>query len=157
MDAPELNPSRDPANQHGFRFSLRTLLISTAVFALVIKTEGFGLIGFHYPRWIENEPLNNPIKVVRTSQSGLHLADGRIVALSCQSSDLNDALKESCNLIELDTADDTGGAMIYAKRPFTKCGTPWARRLVNFHWFPDDVPSFYRYPLDRATVTHLVK
>jgi hypothetical protein len=151
MDEPVHNLSSDSVNHPGFRFSLHTLLIATAVFALIIKTEGFGLVGFHYPRWIDNEPLNNPVKVVSMTQKELHLEDGRIVAITWRPDVLKDAIHESGDLIELATDNKSAEGMIYVKRRFTRCGTPWVR-LINFRWFPDEIPSYYRYPLERATI-----
>jgi hypothetical protein len=151
MDKTAESLSRNSTDRTNLRFSLRALLIATAVFALIIRTEGFGLIGFYYPIWIENEPLNNPVEVVWMSPRGLHLVDGRVVAVTWRPEILKDALDQSRNLIELESDDEAGMATIYVKRRITKCGTSWVR-LINFNWFPDEIPSFYRYPLDRATV-----
>ena len=47
--------------------------------ALFFGTNGCGLIGFHYPRAVENDPLLAPIRVVSVQGNSLCLEDGRVL------------------------------------------------------------------------------
>jgi hypothetical protein len=88
-----------------------------------------GLIGFHYPRVIENEPLKDPHKVVRFEGTNLFLEDGAMIALGPFGSErLGDQLKKANFEIDIER-DADGSCSVLSRQPGWICGTPWTQPI----------------------------
>jgi hypothetical protein len=134
------------------RYRLRTLfLIQALVLIVPILLSALGIVGFHYPRAIDNDPLVSPVGVRVVDAKRLVLDDGREFQFV-------DGLDESIfgddsfgNRADLELQPD-GLYVVYVERRGWICGTPWAR-MFNFDLIPDDVPINHRVP---AGVARLV-
>jgi hypothetical protein len=135
-----------------FQFTVESLLVATPLVALFFGTNGCGMIGFHYPRAVENDPLLAPIRVLSVQGNSLCLEDGRVLRVDqvLQEGSLKELLKTPDNRVDVES-DGSQGLMLFIKTRGWICGTPWAR-FVNFRLIPDDVPINRREPLGYATV-----
>ena len=88
-----------------------------------------GVVGFHYPRVIPNEPLRQPQKVISVQGTNLFLESGTIIAIdTLEASDISNKLHQSG--FEIDVEDSSGGPVaIYARQDGWVCGTPWAQPI----------------------------
>jgi hypothetical protein len=135
------------------QFTVRSLLAAMLLVALFFGTNGCGLIGLHYPRAVENDPLLSPIRVLSAENNGLlHLEDGRVLRVDqvLQDDCVEEIVKASDNRVDVES-DGSQGLVVFVKTRGWICGTPWAR-FVNFRLIPDDVPINRREPLGYATV-----
>jgi hypothetical protein len=88
-----------------------------------------GLVGFHYPRVIENEPLEDPHRVVRFEGSNLFLENGTIIALEpFWTEPMAEQLKMASFEVDLERQND-GSCYVLARRNGWICGTPWAQPI----------------------------
>lgn len=86
-------------------------------------------VGITYRKYYDNEPLQNPVRVVRSSASEIELADGRVVTEDFAFSDrLAWALKHTDKNVEIQpSASDPDRVEIYCKEFNFICGIggPW--------------------------------
>lgn len=115
---------------------MRRLLPIVFAFGVVIALLNvLGVVGFRYPRVVENDPLLSPVLVAGVTGDRLMLDDGRVFKV-IPAENLADAIRESGNRVDV---EQTGGeTLIYVKRRGWLCGTPWAA-LVRIPLFADDV------------------
>jgi hypothetical protein len=107
------------------------MLVITLGGAVVATAIHAGLIGFTYPRIVENEPLHTPVRVLKIENTVMTLEDGRKLEVqSLGSRELEAILKESHGTIDIETNPKISGVVIYANRDGWVCGTPWARPLT---------------------------
>jgi hypothetical protein len=109
---------------------MRVAIFSLAVVALlVIAAVGTGLVGFHYPKVVVDEPLQNPQKVTRIDGTNIFLQDGRVIAIgSADSLEISNRLSQSSFQIDLErTKGET--AVIWARQNGWICGTSWAQPI----------------------------
>ena len=116
-----------------------------AVIYLFLVTNGFGIVGLHYPRPINNNPLQAPIHVIAINGNKLDLADGRVVELEnpqLPTSEIQQLLQNSQMLVDVEATAPTfpHEVMISVKQRHFICGTPWAR-IISVPLFPDDVDA----------------
>ena len=103
-----------------------TILIAVAVIVLACVS---GLVGFHYPHVIQNEPLHHPVAVVRVESNRLWLEDGRVLRLDgADSSQISNKLSQSEFRVDIEKGAD-GFLGIYARQNSWVCGTPWAQPI----------------------------
>lgn len=114
------------------------LTILIVILGLLVLGVLTGVVGIHYPRVIENQPLVNPIEISKVEGSVVTLADGRILEFE------GDAPKGSWENffasgrkidIEENGADEV---MVWANKPGWICGTPWATP-IRIPLIADDV------------------
>ena len=127
---------------------------SAAILLLICVVLGLGafmgLIGFHYPRVIENQPLSNPIAISNVEGLAVSLTDGRILEL--ESYDYNGSenhLLAKGTMIEIEEISD-GEVVIWGNKPGWICGTPWAQP-IRIPLLADDVYRNRREMLSFAT------
>jgi|GEM_PF-3289335 hypothetical protein len=127
-----------------FQYGLRWLFFWPLIFAVVVGTDGFGLIGFRYPHAVENEPLKHPVRIVSQRGDRWTLADGRSIDVSSfrDPQELTDRLRYSEMLVDVDAYDERADGLleIYVKSRQFVCGVPWCR-LINIPLIPDAVPK----------------
>ena len=118
---------------------------------LVIAT-ALGMVGFRYPYVVQDQPLNNPVKVLCVESNRLHLADSRVVEVDPHSKqDITNQLAQSDFMIDVeDGADDE--VVIYARQNGWICGTPWAQP-IRIPIFRDTV---YRNRRELITVGKII-
>jgi hypothetical protein len=62
---------------------------------LLVLLQLFNIVGFFYYRRVENQPLQNPVRVVRNSNHELELADGRVITNYFAGDHLADVVKRT--------------------------------------------------------------
>ncbi len=104
-----------------------TILIVVAL--LVVTASVIGLIGFHYPDVVQDEPLRNPQKVVRVEGTNIYLESGAIVALDgINTLEISNKLRQSAFEIDVEGTNKEPVA-IWARQDGWVCGTPWAQPI----------------------------
>ncbi len=121
-------------------FQIIKLLIVLLIgwFVLFVVGPIFGIIQFHYPRAVENDPLRSPIKVLSVSGNTLVLDDGRTFRVEVYDKPLDEIVRESHFRVDMESESDGSGTTIYAARRGWICGTPWAA-MIQIPLFPDKV------------------
>jgi hypothetical protein len=113
------------------RFGLRVMMISIAVVAVLLSlgvdlVRRWRLVDFVSIRYIENEPLNNPTRVIAIDGARFVLEDGRVVLVDNGPDPFGmlseDDLSLRMFLVEVETRAD-GSVGIYKKQPAWFCGT----------------------------------
>ena len=105
------------------------LRVAAALAVLIALAWFSGLVGFHYPHVIKNEPLKAPVKVMRVDEQKLFLEDGRTIEVETYpGEDLTKQLSQSDFMIDVEPAAD-GLVNIYARQDGWICGTPWAQAI----------------------------
>ncbi len=105
------------------------LAIGIVLVGLLAVGSRFGLVGFHYPYVILNEPLRSPQKVLRVEGGNIILENGQVIALDERyASDINSKLIQSG--FEIDIHGSKGEPVaIFARQNGWVCGTPWAQMI----------------------------
>src|SRR4051812_43856517 len=111
---------------------MRTLFITLAVATvLIVGCLMFGVIGFHYPKVIQNEPLHNPQKVVRIIGSDVVMQNGAVLRIdNMDASEISNKLSQSTFEVELDGGPNGEPVAVWARQKGWVCGTPWAQPIV---------------------------
>jgi hypothetical protein len=109
---------------------MRALVTCLAVFALLVAGgSALGLVGFHYPRVVQNEPLRNPQTVVHLDGADLALQSGAVITVEAMDSlEISNKLSQSAFQIDVESGND-GTVAIYARQNGWVCGTPWAQPI----------------------------
>jgi len=103
--------------------------IVVTVLVVVVFGSMIGLVGFHYPSVIQDEPLRNPQKVLRVEGTNIFMEGGAVIALDqVYASGLCNKLKQSGVQIEVEGARGEPVA-IFARQDGWVCGTPWAQPI----------------------------
>ena len=88
-----------------------------------------GLVTFHYPNIIQNEPLKNPQKVVRLDGPDIILENGRMVRLDFMYvSEISNELSQAAFIIDLE-GEKEGAVRIWGRQPGWICGTAWSQPI----------------------------
>ena len=110
--------------------NIKIIAYAAGVLALFFFLASFmGVVGFHYPHVIQDQPLNSPIKVIRIDGNRLILQDKRVIEVEDYSNqDLTNQLAQSDFMIEIENgaANFVG---VYARQNGWICGTPWAQPI----------------------------
>jgi hypothetical protein len=116
--------------------TLGALLLIGGLIAAGILT---GLVGIHYPRVTENEPLNNPIIVLKADNDHLHLEDGRVIQIDYWNLRGTPSTLMNITKHRVEVHQDSSGAItVYGNEKGWICGTPWAK-LITIPIIPDNV------------------
>jgi hypothetical protein len=109
---------------------MRAALTCLAIVVLLAAGgSALGLVGFHYPRVVQNEPLRNPQTVVRLDGIDLGLQSGAIIRVEAMESlEISNKLSQSAFEIDVESGKDETVA-IYARLNGWVCGTPWAQPI----------------------------
>lgn len=109
---------------------MRAAILSIAVVALFIMASvGTGLVGFHYPKVVLDEPLCNPKAVVRIDGTNIFLHDGTGIAIdSLGALEISNKLSQSAFEVDVEGAKGETAA-IWARQNGWICGTPWAQPI----------------------------
>ena len=88
----------------------------------------FGIVGFHYPRIVDDEPLQNPTEVIGVVDGQLFLSDLRAIKLHTTSPEpLAEVLTESD--YKIDIVGTEPYVTIYSRKNGGICGTPWTQPI----------------------------
>jgi hypothetical protein len=129
-----------------WQFSLRTAWIGMTVIALLLATNFLGIVGFHYPRAVENDPLLAPVRVQAIDKERIVLEDGRVLrVVSPPLIELSEKLAGSDIRIDVEEYQP-GRVQVFVSERGWICGTPWVR-LIEIPLIPDDIPINRRVPL----------
>src|SRR5262245_8023178 len=104
--------------------SIKTLFfLHAGVFALLFAGTSLGIIQFHYPRAVENDPLLSPFSVSSVIGDNLILEDGRRFQVLGSRESLDTVVEESQYRVDLEPDGDD--IYVFVKRRGWICGTPW--------------------------------
>ena len=96
---------------------------------LLVIASALGMVGFHYPHVIRDQPLNDPVKVLRVESNRLFLADNRIIEVDLYpKQEITNQFAQSDFMIDVEHGRD-GIVGIYARQNGWICGTPWAQPI----------------------------
>ena len=100
------------------------------IFLLLVIAAALGMVGFHYPHVVQDQPLNDPVAVLHVESNRLFLADGRVIEADVDSEqEITNRLAQSDFLIDVEQGQD-GFVGIYARQDGWICGTPWAQPIL---------------------------
>ena len=100
------------------------------IFLLLVIAAALGMVGFHYPHVVQDQPLNDPVAVLHVESNRLILADGRVIEADLDSEqDITNQLAQSDFMIDVERGQD-GFVGIYARQDGWICGTPWAQPIL---------------------------
>jgi len=107
-----------------------TALIAVVVVVLLLECAWMiGLLGFHYPLVIQDEPLLHPQKVIGVQGTNLILESGAVLAIdTLEASDISNKLRQSRFEIDVDRTHGAAVA-IWARQDGWVCGAPWAQPI----------------------------
>ncbi len=107
------------------------------VFMLVLASIPGGIITFHYPEVIQDEPLVNPVHIAKIEKDRLFLKNGSVLRLRDEPPEDGWAavFQQSALQIDVEYLNETS-AIIYARQDGWICGTPWAA-LIRIPLIPD--------------------
>jgi hypothetical protein len=136
------------------RYRLRTLfLFQTLVIVVPFVLSALGIVGFHYLRPIENDPLRSPANVRYVDATRLVLEDGREFQFV-------DGLHERAvmagqfgNRVDLELQPD-GRYTVYCQQP-RRMYCLSQPRPINIPLIPDDIYMYMRLPA--GTVRPILK
>lgn len=121
------------------------------VASLLLVGYPIGLVGFRYPRIIENQPLRDPQPIAEIRGNRIELRNGRVFEViddyAGEEWPISDAAIHRQIDIESDFGDD--GFILYGNRVGWICGTPWPQ-LIKIPIFRDDVYRNRREPIALA-------
>ena len=145
-----------PPKQRRLRFPIQSLLLVSLIVG-VFFVAGRSLFDFHYRRGIDNDPLISPVRVLSVQNKSLYLEDGRVVLVHSFAGRLDEIIKASDNLIDIEFEDGTSRVMLYVKSQFAFCGDPFVlfRRVIPPYCIPlipDDFPLNYRDPVGSGRI-----
>jgi hypothetical protein len=107
---------------------ITTAILVVAVL-LIFCASMIGMVGFHYPHVIQDEPLQNPQKVLRVEGPNIFLESGAIIALDhVDASSISNKLDQSAFRVDIEGAKG-GPLAIWARQDGWICGTPWAQPI----------------------------
>jgi hypothetical protein len=104
-----------------------TILIVAVL--LILCASMIGMVGFHYPHVIQDEPLQHPQNVLRVEGTNIVLESGAMIALDqVDASGISNKLKQSAFQVDIEGAKG-GPVGIWARQDGWICGTPWAQPI----------------------------
>ncbi len=120
---------------------MKTVISLTSLIGLLALMIMTDMIGFHYPVFVDGEPLNDPVKVIKWDVENMHLEDGRIIAIKPRVRDMAEYLRESNSQIELGNVE--GHLLIWGRKRAMICGTRWFQ-TIRIPLIPDKVALHWR-------------
>jgi hypothetical protein len=129
------------------RFFVILLSVALAIFLL----ERLRVIGFRYPRVVENDPLLAPINVTSIEGDQWTLEDGRVLHMTIIDDREQPQFRAGQPQLRVDLQQEGSDTIVFVKRRSWVCGTPWACE-IKIPLFPDDVSINRREPIGFAKV-----
>jgi hypothetical protein len=120
------------------QMKLRIFIYGTVFAIVIVVLDGMGVLGFTYPRAVENNPLLNPVRVIAVSSNSFTVADGRSFSVDFDHALFSRAVTNAGIQIELSDMGD-GMFTVYTTERGWICGTPWAR-MITIPVIPESVP-----------------
>ena len=118
------------------------LLAGFASACLMLVCGCTGLVSTHKVKWVENEPLLNPLPVESVQKGSILLADGRRVQIP--SGTELPCLDEQVTSVELAETSTKGEYDVYLKeRSVIRCGNPY-NGLLKLPLVTDEIPKYTR-------------
>jgi hypothetical protein len=111
------------------------------------------IVGFRYPRVVENDPLIAPVKVLEVTDNKFVLADGRELVVDGLDERVGRSLRESNFRVDLEPQGDSGFVVHVKERGRIGIEELPTRSLVNIPLVPNDIPINHRKTL---TTAHLL-
>src|SRR5437016_2222819 len=116
--------------------------VAAYILILLILYVAWCSIGFHYPVWVNNPVLHNPVHVLSFENNILRLENGKRLNLIIdrhyyRDDSLTQTLQRSGYNVDIESAGKDG-FLIYASCPRFKCGRPWAYP-IRLPIFPDRI------------------
>jgi hypothetical protein len=127
------------------------LLLAALLAATFLGAYGCGLVGLHYMRAVDNDPLVAPVRVLSVQKSTLRLEDGRALQvdhLLRHDVPLRELIEASGNWVDVEP-DGPQTLIVFVKTRRGICGTPWAQP-VSIPLIPDNVPVNRREQIGTA-------
>ncbi len=133
-----------------FRSIKWLFILQAAVLLFLVIASPLGIVQFHYPRGVENDPLLAPVKVRSVVGDTLVLEDGRTFEVSSFGfKSLKEMVEGSDFRVDLEYSSEMQDAWVFAKSRGWICGTPW-QGLITIPLIADLVPINRREPIGLA-------
>ncbi|WP_254512963.1 hypothetical protein [Anatilimnocola floriformis] len=101
----EANPGDEQSSETG-KLIFKTVKYAGGALVLLVALQFLNIVGFTYIRRVDNQPLKNPIRVIRNSNDELELADGRVVVNYWDGQRLAEVMKRTgLNDVEIESSD----------------------------------------------------
>ena len=146
-----LNPFESPAEAGGgerssetARLVVTTIKYAAGAFLLLVVLDLLNIVKFTFLYRVDNEPLANPVRVVRNSNNKLELADGRVITNYLDNDRLAELMKRTGkDEVEI-TSSDLGPDLVevYARDHQFICGT--CGPILTIPVIPQRVPRYKR-------------
>ena len=117
--------------------------LSSLVHACAMVASSVGIIQFHYPIAVDNDPLLTPIRVLAVVNDTLLLEDGRRLLVDTYDRPLDEMIAATEYRIDIESDGTDAGLLIFGTRRGWICGTPWVG-LIEIPLIADPVPINYR-------------
>jgi hypothetical protein len=141
-------PNRDYYNRDYF--------VSLGPLSLMLCCCGcVGLVSTHRVKWIENEPLQQPLTVKAMVGDTILLVDGRHLKMLSSTEPLNQ--QEPVTVIELNQTSAEDEYDVYFKvRSVIRCGNPYDG-LIKLPLITDEIPKYTRAYAGKARLESQTK
>lgn len=117
---------------------LRIVVYGILLAIVIVVLDGMSVVGFTYPRAVENDPLRKPVHVTTVTSNSFTLADGRSFLVIYDQHDFSEVITNAGVRVDLDDMGQKEFAVYTAERGWI-CGTPWAR-MITIPLIPQSVP-----------------
>jgi hypothetical protein len=131
---------------------LRTIKYASFTLVLLVLLHLFNIVGFTYFRRVDNQPLQNPVRVVRNSNEELELADGRLITNFWDGDLLANAMRRTgSNEVEIAPSEiRPDGVDVMTKDHQFICGI--GGPMITIPLIPQPVPRYKRVRIGRGVV-----
>lgn len=132
-----------------FRSIKGLLALQAIVLGLLVLASCSGIVQFRYRRYVDNDPLINPIAVDSHTDDTITLKDGRVLILQEDEYDWPESPLSELDMERIDIEafpKEPGAYVVYVKRQAWYCGTGWYG-MINIPIVPHDVPGYWRMPV----------
>lgn len=121
---------------------VRIVVYGTLLAIVVFFLDGMGVVGFTFPRVMENDPLRKPVRVTAVTSNSFTLADGRSFLVIYDQHYFSEVITNVGVRVDLDDMGQEEFMVHTAERGWI-CGTPWAR-MITIPLIPQSVPINHR-------------
>lgn len=112
------------------------LLVICSLLVILCLATSNHILQFHYPRSVQNDPLQSPVIVRSVIGNTLHLDDGRAIEVKTNAP-LDQLIARSDSRVDLEF--DGSEIRVFVNAHGWLCGTPWTA-LIEIPLIRDDVP-----------------
>lgn len=133
--------------------SIKGLFAIQAAALLLLATAGyFGVIDFHFDRFVANDPLLHPVRVSSYDATSITLEDGRTLIYDGAWIDLQPgAANPRIDVIDLEPATDSEMVDVYVSMRI-ECCVPGKPGVITIPLIPRDRNNNYRGSAGKAKV-----